>query len=99
MRKYDFVSDVYCDSLGINIAGFFDRKNCDILKENSTVQTIPIGMQFRPDKVAAYYLGNANYSWLIDLANDFEDGIKDYRLGRAILVPNIDIVYNLLGEE
>ena len=56
-------------------------------------------MQFRPDKVAAYYLGNANYSWLSDLANDFEDGIKDYRLGRAILVPNIDIVYNLLGEE
>ena len=61
MRKYDYAGTVYCDSLGIDIAGFFDRENCEILKENSTVQVVPIGMQFRPDKVAAYYLGSPDY--------------------------------------
>lgn len=99
MNKYDYVENIYCDSLDDNIKGFFDRDNCDILKNNSTNQVILSGMEFRPDKVATYYLGSANYSWLIDLANDFENGIKDYTLGRKILVPKIDVIYTLLSKE
>lgn len=99
MRKNDYVADLYCDELDTDVKGFFDRDNCDILKENSTTQIIPPGMEYRPDKVATYYLGSSTYSWMIDLANDFENGIKDYKLGRKILVPNIDTVYTLLSQE
>lgn len=99
MNKYSYIENVYCDSLGENIKGFFDRENCDILKENSESRIILPGMEYRPDKVAAYYLGSPNYSWLIDLANDFDNGIKDYRLGRSILVPKIDTIYTLLTKE
>ena len=98
MRKYDYVEDIKCDELNDYIKGFFDRENCNILKENSTTQKILSGMEYRPDKVAAYYLGGSNYSWMIDLANDFVNGIKDYYKGREILVPNIEIVYSQMSE-
>jgi len=98
MRRYDYITNVRCDALNDDIKGFFERVNCDILKEHSTTGTILSGMEYRPDKVAAYYLGGTNYSWMIDLANDFTEGIKDYYKGREILIPDIDTVYTLLME-
>ena len=97
MRRYDYITNVKSKELDDNIKGFFERVNCDILKKNSTTGKILSGMEYRPDKVAAYYLGGSNYSWLIDLANDFTEGIKDYYKGREILIPNIDVVYSLMG--
>ena len=98
MRKYDYVDDIYCDALDDNIKGFFDRENCEILKNNSSVGQILTGMEYRPDKVSAYYLGGSDYSWMIDLANDFVNGIEDYYLGRKILIPDIDTVAALLQQ-
>lgn len=93
MRKYDFVEDIYCDSLNNNIKGFFDVEKIKILKKYSSIQSVLLGMEFRPDKIATYYLGNSNYSWAIDLANNFEDGIKEYYVGRKILIPDVEKAY------
>lgn len=96
MNKSDYVSTIFSSELNQDIKGFFDSEDIKILKENSTIQNIPYGMEYRPDKVAAYFLGNESYSWMITLANNFENGIKDYYYGRRINVPDLDVIMQLL---
>jgi hypothetical protein len=72
---------------GENINAFIDNKKLDILKKNCYYGVIKRGMQFRPDLVAEYYLGNAYDSWIISYVNEFVNGIEDYTLGRTIKIP------------
>lgn len=98
MKKTNYEESIFCDALNDNIKGFIPNEISTILKEYSTKEKILKGMEYRPDKVAAYYLGNPNYSWIIDLANNFTEGIKEYRLGRTILIPNLNDVRPLLSK-
>lgn len=99
MTNNDYTSTIYSDKLKQDIKGFMSADNIRILRENSTIQTIPFGMDYRPDKVAAYFLGSENLAWMITLASGFENGIKDYYYARKIRVPNLDTVIPLLEVE
>ena len=46
-------------------------------------------MEYRPDLVADYYLGDSSLSWLITYVNNFFNGIKDYKVGTKIKIPKI----------
>lgn len=87
MKKNDFIDKIYNKELDTDIKGFFSTENIKILRENSTKGQVMVGMEYRPDKVAAYYLGDERMSWAISLANNFIQGIEDYYLGREILIP------------
>lgn len=96
MRRIDFEETNYCDALNTNIKGFVPPEIFNILHDNSDIKSIPKNMEYRPDKLSAYYYGDPNMSWIIDFANKFTNGIKDYYAGRKILVPNLDAVQGLL---
>ena len=95
MKKNDFIGTIYNKELDANIKGFFSADKVKILRENSTTGQIFQGMEFRPDKVAAYYLGDETMSWAISLANNFTQGIEDYYLGRQIRIPTEDAFIKL----
>ncbi len=88
MVKSNFIGTVYCKELDTNIKGFLSAKNIQIIKSNCYDAIVMQGMEYRPDKVAAYYLGDERLGWMIDIANGFKDGIKSYYLGRTIKIPN-----------
>ena len=70
-----------------NVKGFIDINDLESIKRNAVYAYIPIGMGYRPDLVAAHFLGDANEAWLITCINNFTNGIKDYKEGRRILIP------------
>lgn len=87
MKKNDFIKDIYCNELDTNIKGFLSNEQLKILRENSTSGQVMQGMEYRPDKIAAYYLGDERLGWAISAANNFQNGIQDYYLGRNIRIP------------
>lgn len=95
MLKNDFVNEIYDEKYGIKIKGFVSSEVIKILRENSKKEIVLQGMEYRPDKLAAYYLGDERLGWLLTLANSFTNGIKDYYLGREILVPTNDALLKL----
>ena len=97
--KTNYLETIFCKSLNTNIKAFVGKKNIDILQEEATSFTIPSGMEFRPDKIAAYLYGDDTISWVLDLTNNFTDGIKEYYLYRQILVPSIKSIESLSTEE
>lgn len=97
MLKNTFVDNIYCNELDTNIKGFLRADQLKILREHSTVGYVLQGMEFRPDKVAAYYLGDERLGWAISAASGFINGIKDYREGRKISIPTNE-AFILLGE-
>ena len=76
--------------LGEKINAFIDNKSLESLKQSYYYGDIKRGMQYRPDLVAEYYLGNAYDSWIISYINEFVNGIEDYTLGRKIKIPVFD---------
>ena len=95
MKKNDIIGTIYCEELGTNIKSFLSGKQLQILRENSYTAKILQGMEYRPDKVAAYYLGDEKMFWAISAANSFQNGIRDYYEGRDILIPNVQAFIKL----
>lgn len=85
--KNTFVKDIYCKELNTDIKGFLSAENLKILRDNCTTGQVLQGMEYRPDKIAAYYLGDERLGWAISAANNFQNGIQDYYLGRSLKIP------------
>lgn len=93
--KNSFISNVFCKELNTDVKWFFSKQNLDALRSSTHKGRVLQGMEYRPDKVAAYYLGDENGSWLITLTNGFVNGVADYTLGREILIPNEEAIIKL----
>ena len=76
MLKNNFINNIYCEELDTDIKSFLTAKQLKILKEHSTEGYVLQGMEFRPDKVAAYYLGDERLGWAISAASGFINGWK-----------------------
>lgn len=96
--KNDYIGTIYCGELDTEIKSFLSAEKLKILRENSVARKILQGMEYRPDKIAAYYLGDETAGWAVSAANNFENGISDYYEGRSILVPTSE-AFTLLSEE
>lgn len=97
MLKNTIINNIYCNELDTDIKGFLNSKQLKILREHSTTEYVLQGMEYRPDKVAAYYLGDERLGWAISAASGFMNGIRDYIEGKKILVPTQE-AFILLGE-
>lgn len=95
--KNDYIGTIYCGELDTDIKSFLSADQLKVLRENSTAGKVLQGMEYRPDKIAAYYLGDETMGWAVSAANNFENGISDYYEGRSILVPTSE-AFTLLGE-
>ena len=74
--------------LGEEAKGFAELKN---IEDATYIEGyVKKGMEYRPDLVADYYLGDSKKAWLITCFNRFTNGIRDYTLGRKIKIPILD---------
>lgn len=95
MKKSSVLGNIFCKELDINIKGFLSEEQLKIIRENSYQGQVLQGMEYRPDKIAAYYLGDETMGWLISAANNFQNGIRDYHLGRSLKIPNDAVLIKL----
>lgn len=84
-----YIDDIYSAELNDNIKGFLSIDKIEFLRNNATTGKVMQGMEYRPDKISAYYLGSVKYAWIITLINNFVNGIEDYELNKTILIPDI----------
>ena len=87
MEKSSLQRTVYNPIIEKNVSGFLDNLDLESLRKNYSIGIIKKGMEYRPDLVANYYLGDSSLSWLITYINDFFNGIKDYKMGKKIKIP------------
>lgn len=51
---------------------------------------IPPEEEYRADKIAFKFYGDESLSWVLDKANNFVHGFKEYKEGRIILRPTLE---------
>ena len=96
MRKYDFVKSIYSKEIGDSIKGFLPNTLLESLKEdpNKQIGQVLLGMEYRPDKISAYYYGTTDYDWVI-LAVNTTNGLEDLTLGKKLVIPSINTIISL----
>lgn len=53
------------------------------------IHIVDIVEQYRADKIAYDYYGNADLHWVLDAANNFYNGFSEYQAGVEIKVPTV----------
>ena len=51
----------------------------------------------RPDAIAYAVYGNAKFWWIIAMANNLSDPFIDYKFGKSLKIPDLDLVKRSLG--
>ena len=87
MRLTELQPTLFNSVLNEETKGFADLKT--ITEAQYTEGQVLRGMEYRPDLVADYYLGNSQLAWMITCINCFENGISDYTLGKKLKIPSI----------
>ena len=89
--KSEYIDNIYSTSIKTDIKGFIDAEKIQELKNGATVVTLPLGMEYRPDKISAYYYGTPEYDWVILLVNTI-NGLQDLTLGKELVIPSIETI-------
>lgn len=89
MEIIDYQDTLENPVLNKETKGFIDSKDFENIRNNCSTIVIPKGMEYRPDLISMYYYGTISNAWLITYVNNFENGLKDYKMGRKILIPNL----------
>jgi len=87
--RVDLQSSIYNVIVGDTTKGFLDNSTIESIRNSSSYGSVLKGMEYRPDLLAEYYLGDSKYAWALIVANNFTNGIEDFTLGRKILLPNL----------
>ena len=92
MTKTNFLDEIYSGELDTEIKAFLKSKILELIRDENNCKkgSVLQGMEYRPDKIAAYYIGDERLGWMIDVANDFTNGIQEYYLGRNLKIPSLD---------
>lgn len=92
MTKTNFLDEIYTEELHTEIKAFLKSKVLELIRDenNCSEGSVLQGMEYRPDKLAAYYMGDERLGWMIDVANDFANGIQEYYLGRKVKIPVLE---------
>lgn len=89
MDRIDSQETVYNPIIDGEAKGFLDYSVIEYYRRNSSLDSIPVGLEYRPDLIARHFLGNERLAWLISAVNNFNGGVKDYTEGRMLLIPNV----------
>lgn len=87
MKITELQPTIYNSILNDDTKGFANLAS--ITNAEYTEGQVLRGMEYRPDLVADYYLGDSNLAWMITCANSFENGIEDYTLGKKLKIPRL----------
>lgn len=97
LDRYKFFDDYFDEQDKMNKKGFM-RFNLGNYFRSGNPSTFKITPQFeyRPDKIAFKFYGDASLSWVLIYANNFSQGMGDFFLNREILIPEMSIVNSLI---
>lgn len=56
--------------------------------EGMILDTVGSDETYRPDKIADRLFGDPSLSWVIDEANNWYNGLSEYRIGRQFYYPD-----------
>ena len=78
-----------------------NKVHLDIVRFSNLIPQLPYDLykiqrnfEFRPDKIAFEQYDDADLSWIIDIANNFEHGFKEYTYNRIIKIPRENELIN-----
>lgn len=96
MTKSNFERSIFSKEIGDKIKGFIPSSIIKKLKEdNQAIRGyVMIGMEYRPDKISAYYYGSTDYDWVILVVNTTK-GLQDLTLGKELVIPSINLITTL----
>jgi len=96
MTKSNFERDIFSKEIGDRIKGFIPSSTIKKLREDNQASKgqVMIGMEYRPDKISAYYYGSTDYDWVI-LAVNTTKGLQDLTLGKELVIPSINLITTL----
>ena len=95
--RYKFFTDYFDEQDKMNKKGFMKFDLGSYLRTGNP-QTFKITNQFefRPDKIAFKFYGDASLGWVLIYANSFSGGMMDFWNGREILIPEMSVVGSLI---
>lgn len=64
----------------------YKKKNYPLM-ESDTYGVIPLGMQYRPDKMSQKFYGTPDFWWKIMEVNNIKD-IYDFKAGKTVRLPS-----------
>ena len=97
LDRYKFFNDYFDETDKMNKKGFMKFNLGDhLLAGNPQTFKITNQFEFRPDKIAFSFYGDASLSWVLIYANNFSNGMMDFWNGREILIPEMKTVSSLI---
>ena len=93
LDRYKFFNDYFDEKDKMNKKGMmkFDLGNY-FRSGNPTNFRITNQFEYRPDKIAFKFYGDASLAWVLIYANNFSNGMADFWNNRIIIVPEMSIV-------
>ncbi|MBW2969090.1 hypothetical protein KY314_03155 [Candidatus Woesearchaeota archaeon] len=90
-QYYDYTS-LFVDENNLVFSGISYPPNLLEYENDFKDYIIPAENEFRPDKIAWELWESQDLSWVLDLINDFTNGIAEYTRGKTIKYIDTDIL-------
>ena len=95
--RFDHIDNMYNGNIDMTVKGFMERDYINQFLDGSESTGVVLqGMEFRPDKIAAYYYGDPSLFWVISVVNNFDKGIQDYYGGREFILPSLNRILTIV---
>ena len=93
LDRYNFFNDYFDENDKMNKKGFMKFDLGNYLRSGSpTSFRITNQFEYRPDKIAFKFYGDASLAWVLIYANNFPNGMADFWNNRIIIIPEMDVV-------
>ena len=88
--RFQFFPTVWNDSIQHTQKGILNTKELKrkINEADSSLYTIPLGYNFRPDLIAQEFYGSGKLYWILTYINDISDSPAGFYTSRVIKIPN-----------
>jgi len=95
MSNYFASLETLYDEKNVPYNGVFNNIDFRIYESYYKSYKILADEQYRPDKIAWKLLGSQDFSWILDLINNFENGIKEYEQNKIIKYLDMQFLINM----
>jgi len=92
LRLHDYSQLALDSTTGIYFAGISYFPTVTEIVDDDIIYTTEIlsSENYRPDKIADRLWGIPDLSWVLDVLNDFQEGIQEYKRGVTIKYVSFD---------
>ena len=93
--KYFDTANMYVNLENMTFSGLAYPYNFFIYEDDFKETTVAPNEEFRADKIAYRLWDSQDLSWILDIINDFENGISDYTIGTIVKYLDTETLINI----